>query len=105
MMFLIQTIEINSQRRRMECTFMKTAKEIVHAGQGICIAHMTIPVHVPTICRQPRDKKQTNRKTVHSLDKGDFFLEILKQNNSEIVFFGVKHPYRQFSYMITFVNL
>lgn len=105
MMFLIHTIEINSQRRRMECTVMKAAKEIVRAGQGICIAHMTIPVHVPTICRQPRDKKQTNRKTVHSLDKGDFFLEILKQNNSEIVFFGVKHPYRQFSYMITFVNL
>lgn len=72
---------------------MKTAKEIVHAGQGICIAHMIIPVHVPTICRQPRDKKQTNRKTAHSLDKGDFFLEILKPNNSEIVF------------MITFVNL
>lgn len=105
MMFLIHTIEINSQRRRMECTVMKAAKEIVHAGQGICIAHMIIPVHVPTICRQPRDKKQTNRKTVHSLDKGDFFLEILKPNNSEIVFFGVKHPYRQFSYMITFVNL
>lgn len=75
MMFLIHTIEINSQRRRMECTFIKTAKEIVHAGQGICIAHMIIPVHVPTICRQPRNqkKKPTNRNTAHSLDKGDLF--------------------------------
>lgn len=58
MMFLIYTIEINSQRRRMECTFMKTAKEIVHVGQGICIAHMIIPVHVPTICRQPKHQKK-----------------------------------------------
>lgn len=67
MMFLIHTIEINSQRRRMECTFMKTAKEIVHVGQGIFIAHMIIPVHVPTICRQPRDKKnkQTEKRHIH----------------------------------------
>lgn len=65
---LIHTIEINSQRLRMECTFIKTAKEIVHAGQGICIAHMIIPVHVPTICRQPRNqkkKKQTEIRHIH----------------------------------------
>lgn len=62
MMFLIHTIEINSQRRRMECTFMKTAKEIVYVGQGICIAHMIIPVHVPTICRHPRDQKTNKPK-------------------------------------------
>lgn len=58
MMFLIHTIEINSQRRRMECTFMKT----VYVGQGICIAHMIIPVHVPTICRHPRDQKTNKPK-------------------------------------------
>lgn len=62
MMFLIHTIEINSQRRRMECTFMKTAKEIVYVGQGICITHMIIPVHVPTICRHPRDQKTNKPK-------------------------------------------
>lgn len=62
MMSLIHTIEINSQRRRMECTFMKTAKEIVYVGQGICIAHMIIPVHVPTICRHPRDQKTNKPK-------------------------------------------
>lgn len=62
MMFLIHTIEINSQRRRMECTFMKTAKEIVYVGQGNCIAHMIIPVHVPTICRHPRDQKTNKPK-------------------------------------------
>lgn len=62
MMFLIHTIETNSQRRRMECTFMKTAKEIVYVGQGICIAHMIIPVHVPTICRHPRDQKTNKPK-------------------------------------------
>lgn len=62
MMFIIHTIEINSQRRRMECTFMKTAKEIVYVGQGICIAHMIIPVHVPTICRHPRDQKTNKPK-------------------------------------------
>lgn len=85
--------------------FYENSKGDCTCRTRICIAHMIIPVHVPTICRQPRDKKQTNRKTAHSLDKGDFSLEILKPNNSEIVFFGVKHPYRQFSYMITFVNL
>lgn len=31
---------------------------------------------------------------VYLLDKGDFFLEILKLNNFEIVFFGVKYFYR-----------
>lgn len=67
MMFLIHTIEINSQRLRMECTFIKTAKEIVHAGQGICIAHMIIPVHVPTICRQPRNQKKKQKTEIRHI--------------------------------------